>query len=124
MIWRIIICLSRTGESHCPLYLASNRFTNIFEIKPSFRDGPKDQTSDVQLHIGESLDSGFALRAPRNDVKDYAVAARSSRSAAARASAVISAPASIRPISSRRWSAATALTGGATPLPLSRASSG
>ena len=26
---------------------------------PSFRDGPKDQTSDVQLHIGESLDSGF-----------------------------------------------------------------
>jgi len=25
----------------------------------SFRDGPKDQTSDVQLHIGESLDSGF-----------------------------------------------------------------
>src|SRR5712664_798629 len=27
---------------------------------PSFRDGPKDQTSDVQLHIGESRDSGFA----------------------------------------------------------------
>src|SRR5882724_7074456 len=26
----------------------------------SFRDGPKDQTSDVQLHIGESRDSGFA----------------------------------------------------------------
>src|SRR5260370_18025095 len=26
---------------------------------PSFRDGPKDQTSDVQLHIGESRDSGF-----------------------------------------------------------------
>jgi putative endonuclease len=26
-----------------------------------------DQTSDVQLHIGESRDSGFALRAPRND---------------------------------------------------------
>jgi hypothetical protein len=25
----------------------------------SFRDGPKDQTSDVQLHIGESRDSGF-----------------------------------------------------------------
>ena len=33
----------------------------------SFRDGPKDQTSDVQLHIGESRDSGFALCAPRND---------------------------------------------------------
>jgi hypothetical protein len=26
---------------------------------PSFRDGPQDQTSDVQLHIGESRDSGF-----------------------------------------------------------------
>ncbi len=26
----------------------------------SFRGGPKDQTSDVQLHIGESRDSGFA----------------------------------------------------------------
>ena len=31
----------------------------------SFRDGPKDETSDVQLHIGESLDSGFdASRRP------------------------------------------------------------
>src|SRR5712675_1168923 len=29
----------------------------------------KDQTSDVQLHIGESRDSGFARRAPRNDAK-------------------------------------------------------
>src|SRR5262245_41814324 len=41
---------------------------------PSFRDGPKDQTSDAQLRIGESRDStmrncalGVALRAPRND---------------------------------------------------------
>src|SRR3981189_228037 len=33
----------------------------------SFRDGPKDQTSDVQLHIGEPRDSGFARCAPRND---------------------------------------------------------
>jgi hypothetical protein len=33
----------------------------------SFRDGPKDQTSDAQLRIGESRDSGFALRALRND---------------------------------------------------------
>jgi len=32
----------------------------------SFRDGPKDETSDVQLHIGEPLDSRFALGAPRN----------------------------------------------------------
>jgi hypothetical protein len=26
---------------------------------PSFRDGPKDQTSDAQLRIGEARDSGF-----------------------------------------------------------------
>ena len=26
---------------------------------PSFRDGPQDQTSDAQLRIGESRDSGF-----------------------------------------------------------------
>jgi len=25
----------------------------------SFRDGPKDQTSDAQLRIGDSRDSGF-----------------------------------------------------------------
>jgi len=28
---------------------------------PSFRDGPQDQTSDVQLHIGESLDYGSKI---------------------------------------------------------------
>jgi hypothetical protein len=33
----------------------------------SSRDGPQDQTSDAQLRIGESRDSGFALRTPRND---------------------------------------------------------
>jgi hypothetical protein len=27
----------------------------------------KDQTSGVQLHTGESRDSGFTLRVPRND---------------------------------------------------------
>src|SRR5258705_6602222 len=27
--------------------------------RSSFRDGPKDQTSDAQLRIGESRDSGF-----------------------------------------------------------------
>jgi hypothetical protein len=44
---------------------------NIREA-PSFRDGPKDQTSDVQLHIVNleipdstwSLSSGRALRGP------------------------------------------------------------
>src|SRR6202022_1414354 len=34
-----------------------NRFAN--EFAPSFRDGPKDQTADAQLRIGESRDSGF-----------------------------------------------------------------
>jgi len=33
----------------------------------SFRDDPKDRTSDVQLRIGESLDFGFASLPPRND---------------------------------------------------------
>jgi hypothetical protein len=35
-------------------------------VQASFRDGPKDQTSDAQLRIGESRDSGFArfARAP------------------------------------------------------------
>jgi hypothetical protein len=28
-------------------------------LPPLFRDGPKDQTSDAQLRIGESLDFGF-----------------------------------------------------------------
>src|SRR4051794_37650589 len=30
-----------------------------FVRHPSFRDGPKDQTADAQLRIGESRDSGF-----------------------------------------------------------------
>src|SRR6185437_15046889 len=34
----------------------------------SFRDGPQDQTTDAQLRIGESRDSGFGANAPpRND---------------------------------------------------------
>jgi hypothetical protein len=32
-------------------------FSSLF---PSFRDGRKDQTSDAQLRVGESRDSGFA----------------------------------------------------------------
>jgi hypothetical protein len=51
-----------------------------------------------------------------------AVAARSRRSAAARASAVISAPASMRAISSRRGSLASAATRVVTRLPLSSVS--
>ncbi len=37
-------------------------------LTSSFRDGPKDQTEDAQLqHACGSMDSGFTLRAPRND---------------------------------------------------------
>src|SRR6202163_1064841 len=38
--------------------MARSEATKQFRAPP-FRDGPKDQTSDVQLHIGESRDSGF-----------------------------------------------------------------
>jgi hypothetical protein len=31
----------------------------ILSVRPSFWDGPKDQTSDAQLRIGESRDAGF-----------------------------------------------------------------
>jgi hypothetical protein len=40
----------------------SNNRARVFWI-PSFRDGPKDQTSDVQLHIGvSSFRFAFATR--------------------------------------------------------------
>jgi hypothetical protein len=46
----------------------SHRITGLLIpeiLTPSFRDGPKDQTSDVQVHIGKSQDSGFtAARRP------------------------------------------------------------
>src|ERR1700681_1160099 len=38
--------------------MARSEATKQFRAPP-FRDGPKDQTSDVQLRIGESRDSGF-----------------------------------------------------------------
>ena len=45
--------------------LAGRLDLEIQQCNRPFRDGAKDQTSDVQLHIRESLDSGFALsRAP------------------------------------------------------------
>jgi hypothetical protein len=37
---------------------------------PSFRDGPQDQTRNLELRrkiARQPLDSGFALRGPRND---------------------------------------------------------
>jgi hypothetical protein len=61
----------------------SPSFPGRADIETSFRDGPKDQTSDVQLHIGESRGSGFAgslssggaerrpVGAPRNDEGPY-----------------------------------------------------
>src|SRR6202022_4668536 len=47
-----------------------NRQGGVGGGSSSFRDGPKDQTSDVKLHIGESRcnehrDSGFASIGPR-----------------------------------------------------------
>src|SRR6266702_7428571 len=43
------------------------RARDFFQDLPSFRDGPKDQTSDAQLRIGESRDSVRVSDAPRND---------------------------------------------------------
>jgi hypothetical protein len=41
-----------------------------------FGDGPKNQISDVQLHIGESLDSGFiAARCPGMTASKHAATA-------------------------------------------------
>ncbi|MDI1343209.1 MAG: error-prone DNA polymerase, partial [Pseudolabrys sp.] len=34
----------------------------------SFRDGPKGRTRNPDEHVRSALDSGFALRAPRNDI--------------------------------------------------------
>src|SRR5579871_2745559 len=64
------------------------------------------------------IDFGGLLR----HTQDYPAAAFISRSAAARASAVISAPASMRAISSRRFSAASIATRVVTRRPLSSAS--
>src|SRR5260221_10322366 len=43
----------------CPPKLNERRRKRRSNQTSSFRDGPKDQTSDVQLHIGESRDSGL-----------------------------------------------------------------
>src|SRR5258707_10795553 len=97
-----------------------NRFANEFAL--SFRDGPKDQTRNLEIPRCAIAHLRFALRAPRNDLSNHAVAARKSRSAAARASAVISAPASMRAISSRRGSAARPPTRVGARLALARGS--
>ena len=81
-------------------------------------------TGKIYIPISQNrVASGFRVRAfgaPRNDGHQLAALIR--RSAAARASLVISAPASMRAISSRRRSSATSVTRVATRLPLSIAS--
>ena len=57
---------------------------------------------DLGLRLGELVDGDRSFLRFRSHGATHAVAALSSRSAAARASAVISAPASMRAISSRR----------------------
>ena len=60
--WAPVACWSVAGAGL--LVIAAARLQGG-RYKRSFRDGPKDQTSDAQLRIGESGDSGFALtRAP------------------------------------------------------------
>ena len=74
------------------------------------------------LLFGEILDGSVVLVAAWHDGVSTQPAARIKRSAAARASAVISAPASMRAISSRRRSALSSTTRVATRLPLASAS--
>ena len=53
-----------------------------YELHPAspFRGGPKDGTSDVQLHIGESRDSGFdASHRPGMTVRAMTVVANAYR---------------------------------------------
>src|SRR5260370_24601079 len=56
-----------------PLVYSSGPFflRRSFTPQASFRDGPKDQTSDVRLHIGESRDSGFEA-SPRSQTRQLA----------------------------------------------------
>src|SRR5260370_36072346 len=46
-----------SGAIASPSLRGAQRRSN--PLPPSFPDGPKDQTSDAQLRIGESRDSGF-----------------------------------------------------------------
>jgi hypothetical protein len=45
------------GEYECAVIFVKR--SDDSRQAPSFRDGPKDQTSDAQLRIWESRDSGF-----------------------------------------------------------------
>src|SRR5882757_3856566 len=58
-----------TGKRHSPgagFSMTQHRRPCQILTASSFR-ACEARTSDVQLHIGESRDSGFALCAPRND---------------------------------------------------------
>src|SRR5712671_1270231 len=66
-------------------------------LTPSLRDGPQDRTRNREIPRCAIAHLRFAAsRRPGMTLRRHAVAAFNSRSAAARASAVISAPASIR----------------------------
>ena len=59
--WRARSALPTLRKSSIQFSKSTDRHCERSELirTPSFRDGPQDQTSDVQLHIGESRDSGF-----------------------------------------------------------------
>jgi len=100
------------------------------------RHSGAERSEEPGIHTPQRRGYGFRARrfaAPRNDEglvcgrpgmtkPPYPAAERISRSAAALASSVISAPASILAISSRRLSAGSSATLVATRRPLSRAS--
>jgi hypothetical protein len=68
IIGTIIIIIDTASTIATAAALLPAGFVLLQNNKESFRDGPKDQTSDVQLHIGESQAPGSpALLAPRND---------------------------------------------------------
>jgi hypothetical protein len=80
---------------------------NRSAIEVVIPEGPKDRSRNLEIPgsrgaCHRAAQSADPLARPGMTVQTHAVAARSKRSAAARASAVISAPASMRAISSRR----------------------
>src|SRR5260221_9967647 len=88
--WPLVVSIGTSGVLPGPLWLLLSSGTGVMvffslviislryrwrkdaahadgvpQIQSSFGDGPKDQTSDAQLRIGESRDSGFiAARCP------------------------------------------------------------
>jgi hypothetical protein len=71
----VMAAIGRKWMHHCHCYFS---VAARVSLPPSFRDGPKNQTSDVQLHIGESRDSGFAS-ATRPGMTTWSAVGRRSR---------------------------------------------